>query len=570
MGLRKYSITFLMSTSATDSRQIPAYGASVEVYRQGAKVTSNTTVLAATPTTVNVRSVGALAISDTVQAGTDTARTFTVTELTSATAIKLQAIGGNNLSLLTNERLVVTSAALPILYDNDAQLGTPLANPATADSNGYIEFYTPTSPFDMIVRRSGMSPEIYEDQESGTFTIEIVSDHLTVTAYADVATALTEAPAGSRLYFPITGGPYTPPTTAGWTISKSLEIYSDGPGVHMQGLQFRPFEDVANLGKNSVIFAISDGVHDVYIHDCNMTRNSGALVATDGTGDFIRVNSTSAGCAHIRLKRIDMYYPGRNGVRTTGPGYVVGLTMEDMKVYGARGHGYSLDTCTMIGMTNVWAQSNYLYGFHLQSCANASLFLNAESNGEGNSSTGADGQVVLQGSYVAITGGNIEDFVAFTAKNGIVMRGCLGCTIGGMQFDGDPAVGSSRGIYMTNGSIGNTILSNNYTNVQTTVEVASAANDIGNFIAPQCVLTSNATTPGNFIMPAGHRNFAMVTNIVASVNDNKGVGILLPCMSSAAAIDASVLQEGLLFYDINDHKVKIRLAATTIVVGTQV
>lgn len=396
--------------------------------------------------------------------------------------------------------------------------------------------------------------------------------------YPTFQAAYDAAPAGGRIYCPNSLGQFIPPTAAGWTIDKAIEVFGDGLGSSATLAQgFGYFDAGGATGtKNSVVFNLTENAR-FYLHDIVIYPPSGQP-ASGGTGDAIRFAPASAPTPMVNLiiERCFILYAGRSGLRIgDGTQYAVHTSVRDTTIYGCRDVGvyFNLSNIinldTVVSTTNRGEVLNYASCFYFEGCSDVSMrACTAEVAGQGLSNADYSGYVHLSSVHSGNIQCHIEDAGEAAIKNGIVINSSKGINVAGTTIS-FPAAAGSKAITLLNGAIGNFIGANEINFVEYAVKVDSAAADYGNVIMPQMVLNSNATAPGKITLPANHRNFALITNITAGVADNKGVGILLPCMSSAAAVDSSLLLDGLLFYDTNDDKLKLRANGTTVVVGTQ-
>ena len=123
-------------------------------------------------------------------------------------------------------------------------------------------------------------------EEIISVTREIAALLLNILDYPDPQAAIDAAMDGDRVYFPGTRVYEAP--SGGWIISKSLELFGDGPGAPdaISGSVLRPFsgpsEDVDNH-----IFRLSpvngtDGTTQLYIHDLRLTGSLGTSSPGDG------------------------------------------------------------------------------------------------------------------------------------------------------------------------------------------------------------------------------------------------------------------------------------------------
>src|SRR5262245_5471123 len=98
MQLRKFSTTLYQGKSANDLAQVPITDAAITIYRQGATVTSFTSILTSN-TSLNVRNVGHLLVNDQVQLGTDSTKQMQVVAINSDTNITIKSTTGQTISV---------------------------------------------------------------------------------------------------------------------------------------------------------------------------------------------------------------------------------------------------------------------------------------------------------------------------------------------------------------------------------------------------------------------------------------------------------------------------------------
>jgi hypothetical protein len=594
-GLRKFSTTIFKDAGASSSNQVVAVGASCNVYRQGAKVNGAPLVLTASPTVVNVRSVGRIAVGDTIQQNADETKRFSCTEVTSDTAIKLQAIGAD-IQLVDGDRLIIVNSQ-PLLYNNDQAAGSALSQPVQTDSRGYVEFYVDEIQFDMIVSGTGLTTTIYEDSESGRINQRRWAYN--VKDFASVADALSSIPFGRRLYFPADGGPYIPPDASGWTISKPIEIFSDGPSCgEDKGFQY--YASGGGLNHNSTVFLLStDAVRDVYFRDLVISNNFGTP-ASDGTGDAIRVIGAGQ-LINVKIDNCWLLYAGRSGFFNYGKG-LVGLSIKHSRIQSCGGHGVFASATAFFDIgDNSWFIGNGGMGVALQSITSVVNISGStfESNGARLSTAGAgtesssrpndlgpvwNAQLYIENSHgVTIMGNNIEDAAANPTHsiNGLTLNLIKGGVVGGNLFANPTSVANSVGIQLRNGTSGCSILANQHSKVDILVQNGDAAAGFGNVIHPQAVINADATALGRVVQDVNGRDWVYVTDRTTGTNiaNNKGVGLLLPNLATGAgaisvndagASVTSALFEGMIAYNSVDNKLYLLTAANTwTVVGTQ-
>ena len=105
-------------TVPLDARQVPATGATVSAYRQGATVTEGVICYDRTDTVVSVANTGRVQVGDQVQVGIDGTRTLVVHEVgADGRSLTLLANSGDDIYLDAGNRLLVTSAPAAIFRD---------------------------------------------------------------------------------------------------------------------------------------------------------------------------------------------------------------------------------------------------------------------------------------------------------------------------------------------------------------------------------------------------------------------------------------------------------------------
>lgn len=152
--LRHFSLNLLRRKSTSASEQVPYAFAVVDLYRQGATVSSAASIPAGgSPTPVTVADIGALAVGDTVTVGAVGAA-LTLHSIASRTSIMLTNGGSAAVPLSAGERLVPTTvSARPVAYSDPFAIN-PIGSTLVADGDGRVFAYINGTPFDYTVRRS--------------------------------------------------------------------------------------------------------------------------------------------------------------------------------------------------------------------------------------------------------------------------------------------------------------------------------------------------------------------------------------------------------------------------------
>jgi len=231
-------------------------------------------------------------------------------------------------------------------------------------------------------------------------------------------------------------------------------------------------------------------------------------------------------------------------------------------VQNCRGSGVYCDQVTLIRLLGSTFSGNKGAGVYLvdsaQGLISASDFTN---NGDDLTIAASEGQLIIENcDDIAVMGNNVEDFVASTVKNGVVLNGSKGCVVGGNEFSLPSAVAASRGIQLYNSARGNTILSNMFSLVDTAVNLDSAANEIGNIVMSQMAKTTGTNAKCQVVFPADVKSFVFVNDQTegTGIANNKSVGLAFPGLAGVGTgeVGSTVLRGGLLVFDTTANKFK--------------
>lgn len=390
-------------------------------------------------------------------------------------------------------------------------------------SNGHITLFPGNSSITVPALPAGVSLDVFEAGGHRRYAGSVGEftgtggkrrNIYNVTDYADVATAIAAVPDGAKLYFPADAGPYTPPDANGWTINKRIEMFSDS-GSLFTAPTLKYFNSAGAANKDSRIFDLVAGA-GLYLHDIHLGNNAGTP-ATIGVGDAIR-HAGGTLLQDLILERVAISYAGRNAIRCEGASYLIRVTLKDCTIYGCKGDGAYLNLAAFVTMTGTTFTQNKGAGLMMVNVGNGFfLQINSESNGDDLTNVDYDAQIRLDNCNSGqIAGCNIEDFVATTVYNGIVLNACRAISVTGNEFDG--VAGNGRSIHILNGTKGCFIGPNQHSESDESVRIDSVS-DTDNIVSKQHIL--NGT--GAIVIPAGSRNGVL----------NVGVG---PAIASAATI----------------------------------
>lgn len=197
-----------------------------------------------------------------------------------------------------------------------------------------------------------------------------VLDFLGVDGAPDVAAAIATASDGDRIYFPGVR-PYDAPA-GGWRISKSLELFGDGPGS--SGSAIRP-SPVAT----DAVFILDPPINPkapsqnlelphVYIHDLRITSS---IVGVRTGQQGIRFESAATKkLSELRLERLSISWLGGAGVQLHGfdadGGGVVGVGVFDCEISSCGQQGVSLSAAWAVRFVRAVIRSNQLQGIKIR------------------------------------------------------------------------------------------------------------------------------------------------------------------------------------------------------------
>lgn len=141
---------------------LPASGASVAVYREGATV--NGSQSGTTPLTITVRHRGKIAAADTVFIGTTTGTTYSVDSVTATTVVVSGFVG--TLAVSGGDR-ITPSNSQPTLYSDD-QGGATTSNPLTTSATGRANCWMEYGNYDLVVSGGGSTTTAFTAQITPT------------------------------------------------------------------------------------------------------------------------------------------------------------------------------------------------------------------------------------------------------------------------------------------------------------------------------------------------------------------------------------------------------------------
>lgn len=144
---------------------VPAEGATLNFYKQGATVSVGITLPNNTVTTVQVYNTGALQQDDEVQVGTDTTKTLTVDAVDpDANTVDLTNQTGGPVTLGLDVRLVRTGPDPALIYD-DPLGSTTGSGSKSVEADGWVIGYLREYRYDFRLSGSGVTPRVFPDAD---------------------------------------------------------------------------------------------------------------------------------------------------------------------------------------------------------------------------------------------------------------------------------------------------------------------------------------------------------------------------------------------------------------------
>ena len=149
LEMRPFELTITRNAGPTDTRQVPAAGATVKVAYEGATVKTAVTVPDHSTAVVQVTNTGRLQVGAYVIQNYDESPGLVVTAVDVAgTSVTLaNEDTGVNVALAVGDRLVVVTPT-PLLYDDATEAMPVGSNVVTLDGRGYRRLYCPVTRLD--------------------------------------------------------------------------------------------------------------------------------------------------------------------------------------------------------------------------------------------------------------------------------------------------------------------------------------------------------------------------------------------------------------------------------------
>lgn len=404
---------------------------------------------------------------------------------------------------------------------------------------------------------------------------------LNVKDFPSVQAALDAAAEGDRIYLPGNGAGtvYSPPPTSAWKITKSLEIFGDGPGEpgSERGTSLK-----RGSASNLPIFEItpaagSSELGTVVIRGMKLFRPS---VDSTSSGEPLAIKCTVPSGGRIRSLQLDRIVVNlASGATGDGvgldlnasPGMLDNLSMTSCYVTGLPGFGIKLKRVGLARL-NQGGGGKCTRGL-LRAEASGVYASIQEAEGDGLSPQADQAGMRLESCTIAhVEACRYEAYYKATIPTGLEFRNCAGAVLANCNSfvkgsEVDPVNPPPPGTIPTTSSIGikvagstsadncpAVILTNNFIRIFGQVSSPGAMVDVANsnqgcVVFPQFDDGQNAVViPGSIKLP-GYPNKGLVAwPTIASrgfqPQDNRFAGMIIPSGSSLPTVG---VQNGMLF-----------------------
>lgn len=230
--LRRCEFHIYRDHSSTDTRQVPAVGATLHVHRQGVVVSSPQTNIDEQETvTIEIEDARLLQVGEVLVRDTPIPAEFQLTAISAdRRQITIQNMG-EFVGLAAGERLRSTGTQ-PTLFKDPSGLHPFTAAPTT-DGNGYVAFYAMVPAVDLLVTGGGLTTvRVYTDQRTGW--LRDGDSWLNARDFASIQAAIDSLPDhGGTVFIP--AGTYTLTETLYTPCDRPCHLVGEGARVQADG-----------------------------------------------------------------------------------------------------------------------------------------------------------------------------------------------------------------------------------------------------------------------------------------------------------------------------------------------
>lgn len=294
---RRFSVTVTKDKTATDTAQIPAESADVDLYLEGASASEAKTLTQSTPTTLTVYDAGDVLASDTLQLGTDDTTAITVNSVTQ-TQLNVTATSGD-IDVEDGDRLVITNRRpTAYVYDRGSTNAVSGSPTLTTNAQGYAKCFLDRLNVDVIISGTGVTTTLYTDRGEPTERWDVTKYGVQGDGSTDDAAALNRV----MQLIARSGGPvaeiYFPPGT--YLLSSPVSVQTSSRSIRLVGAPGATLRPTTGGSPTSLFYAImgTEGIEirGLTFDNPNNTADmaSGAIcieqhTLTSGTTDKVRI-----------------------------------------------------------------------------------------------------------------------------------------------------------------------------------------------------------------------------------------------------------------------------------------
>jgi hypothetical protein len=286
---------------------------------------------------------------------------------------------------------------------------------------------------------------------------------LNVLDFSSPSFAIAAASDGDAIYFPACYGSYVAPS-GGWQVTKSLQIYGDGPGAF--GATSGSILTANSAADN--IFNIVGPVRNVAIRDLQLRGATG----TGGGCGIVSTGSDTTQTEGLLLRNLLVSGCGGDGIKAHNP---IGMSVRDSVIRGCVGAGIRITRYGLDQRVGIYVQGTSLEGNQgngmIASGVRVGVF---DCNFDGNAAApgvGADLEVDSAGN-VRVQGCRFVNFDIGNIKMACAIYGPNSGVVGLCYFETNDAAANCTGIDVSSPGFGCvTVLPNHFKRTKNMVRI---------------------------------------------------------------------------------------------------
>lgn len=369
---------------------------------------------------------------------------------------------------------------------------------------------------------------------------------LSVGDFATVADALASANHGDSVHFP--AGIYT----GNWSITKSITLYGDGPGV--QGTDTGTVLKPSSAA--SPVLTLTPPIEHVMVRDMQIRGGGGT---GSGVGIRCQMTGSSQVVSDLRLSRLAVLSFPSHGIHlkgfneTTAP--ISRFSAIDCLVQGNGGKGMFLEKVFDAFLLACLAKSNQQNGISIVGGGASVKSSGFEGNCLQASSDPTFANLRVEGAKAcSVDGCRLVSLDSGSIKKGMALVNCSGAVVGTSYFAASAAA-SVQGIFVTASAGSNcgpiAILGNRFKNVEKLIEVDPGADVRDLVVMPQY----DETASGSMTLPNNPNRGLFASPQVNQGGTSAKTGLIIPQVSSDPP--TANAQPGMLVYNTSSDKLRV-------------